>query len=107
MQPDTPEKTFPCFPVDVGIKDEDIPQLVSAMHRMPQMQDVRRGESIAAFSCSVCCMYTVQCQEDLLSMRRASRGRKVWRQSVASVGEEIPKLDIALYSMPHLHHVRC
>ena len=52
-------------------------------------------------------MYTVQCLEALLNMRRETQTWKVWQEPVASLWQQIPKLDIALYSVPHLHHVRC
>ena len=78
MQQEAGEETVPRVSMAMGITCEGIQKLVSALHRMPQMQDVRRGESIAAFSCSVCCMYTMQCQEGLLSMRRASQPKRIW-----------------------------
>ena len=87
--------------------DEGLPQLVPAMHQVPHLYQLQEEPALGGVSPSFCCMYTVQCLEALLSMWRASRARKVWRQSVASFWEEIPELDIALYSVPHMHHVRC
>ena len=101
------EEEVPRIPMEMGSKDEGVSQLVPALQEVPPLHNLRRAESNGGFLSSFCGMYTVQCQEDLLSMRRASRARKVWRQSVASFWREIPELDIALYSVPHLHHVRC
>ena len=43
MQQDTGQETLPRVSMEVGIKYEGIPQLVPAMHRMPQMHQMRRG----------------------------------------------------------------
>ena len=107
MQEDTQQETLSTCPVVVGIKNQDIKELVSALYRMPQMQLVRRSKGLKTFPSSVFCMHTVLCHEDLLSMRQASGAKRLWRQSVEQVWQRIPELDIAMYSVPHLHQVRC
>ena len=107
MQQDAGEEEIPCCAMGLGIMDQKFPQLVPTMHQVSHLYKLQDAQTLRGFRTSIQCVYTVQCQEALLSMRRASRARTVWRQSVASFWEEIPELDIALYSVPHMHHVRC
>ena len=50
MQQDTGQETLPRVSMEVGIKYEGIPQLVPAMHRMPQMHQLQEEQALGGVS---------------------------------------------------------
>ena len=50
MRQEAGEETVPRVSMAMGITCEGIPQLVSALHRMPQVQLMRRSKGITRFS---------------------------------------------------------
>ena len=105
LPPNAGQEEVPGVTMDMGIKDEGIPQLVPAMHLVPHLQQLRGEQTLRGFSPGFLSMQKVWRQQRMRSVRTRTTTEcvsSITMEKRRTGGEE---LDSTLHSVPLLRDV--
>ena len=91
--------------MDMGIKDEGIPQLVPAMHQVPHLQQLRGEQTLRGFSPGFVSMQKVWRQQRMRSVRTRTTTECVSSITMEKRRTGGAELDSTLHSVPLLRDV--
>ena len=105
LPPNAGQEEVPGVTMDMGIKDEGIPQLVPAMHQVPHLHQLRGEQTLRGFSPGFVSMQRVWRQQRMRSVRTRTTTEcvsSITMEKRRTGGEE---LDSTLHSVPLLRDV--
>ena len=91
--------------MDMGIKDEGIPQLVPAMHQVPHLYQLQGEQTLGGLSPSFVSVHRVWRQQRMRSVRTITTTKCVSRVAMERRREGSAELDSTLHSVPLLRDV--